>query len=204
MTEETSPRLSRRTLLRSGLAGFGLVVLAGTGIGLQGTKLAPAPRRTLRVLTLAEYSIVAAIAARVCPSPRPGVPGATALDIASKVDESLVRLPADIQNGMKTGLHIFESGLTGALFGERVRPFTTLSAADQDAALLAFRDSRVAIRRTLFKALTGLSAALYYAEPAVWPSVGYPGPPDPNALRAAYADQLVDFDALLAQDGTAR
>ena len=39
------------------------------------------------MLTLAEYSILTAIAARVCPPARPGVPGATALDVASMVDD---------------------------------------------------------------------------------------------------------------------
>lgn len=204
MTEPTSPRLSRRALLRSGFAGLGLVVLAGTGIAVQGTKLRRAPSRPLRVLTLAEYSIVAAIADRVCPSPRPGVPGATAVDVGSLVDAALVTAHDDAKQGVKLGLRIVESGLTGALFGERVRPFTALSGEDQDATLLRFRDSRVAIRRTLFKALTGLCAALYYGDERTWAGVGYPGPPSPEGLRTAYAGQLVDLDALLAPAGGTR
>jgi len=198
MTDGQPPRLGRRALLKSGIAGFGLVLLAGTGLAVQGTRLRRAPSRPLRVLTLAEYSIMAAIADRVCPDPRPGVPGARALDVASAVDAALVTATEDAKQGVKVGLKVFESGLTGALFGERVKPFTALSPTQQDETLVAFRDSRVAVRRTLFKAFSGLCASFYYADPAVWPGIGYPPPPRSEAIRAAYASQLVDLDALLA------
>ena len=77
MTEpESKGGLSRRALLRSGLAGIGLVAISGTAIALRGTKLRAMPRGGLRVLSPAEYAILAAIAERVCPQPAPGVPGA--------------------------------------------------------------------------------------------------------------------------------
>ncbi|MBC7171092.1 MAG: hypothetical protein H5U40_01625, partial [Polyangiaceae bacterium] len=37
---------------------------------------------------------------------------------------------------------------------------------------------------------------IYYGDPRAWPSLGYPGPPSPEGLRAAYRENLVDWDAL--------
>lgn len=184
--------------MRSGLAGLGLVALSATGIAVRGTKLRAVPAQGLRVLTRAEYSILAAIAERMCPEPAPGIPGASGIDVALLADRLLEKAADDAQQGVKLAVRIVENGLTGAVFFERITPFTQLSPADQHAALLAFRESDVAVRRTLFRALSGLCGSIYYGHPDVFPSVGYPGPPNPAALRAAYQDQLVDFDALRA------
>ena len=105
----------------------------------------------------------------------------------------------DVKAGLKTVLGILENGLSGALFLERVTPFTALTPDDQDRTLLAFRDSRVALRRTIFRALAGLVGSLYYGDPRAWPSVGYPGPPDPKGMRRAYEGQLVDLASLRAK-----
>jgi len=192
---------SRRALLRSGLVGFGLVMIGGTSIAMRTGTPRRLPRGGLQVLSPAEYATFAAIADRVCPEPRPGVPGASALDVAALADRLFVHASDDAREGVKTALRIFENGLTGALFLERVTPFTALSPEEQDRTLLAFRSSRVTIRRTLFRALSSLAASLYYGHPDAWPSVGYPGPPDRDALRAAYASQLVDFSTLRPTGG---
>jgi hypothetical protein len=199
MVESNSIGLSRRALLRSGLAGLGLVALSGGAIALRGTKLRAMPPGGLRVLSLAEYSILAAIADRMCPAKAPGVPGASDLDVAFLADRMLENALPDAQQGVKLATRIVENGLTGALFFERVTPFTQLAPAEQDRALRAFKHSKVAVRRTLFRALSGLTGAMYYGHPDTWPSVGYPGPPDHVAMREAYRDQLVDFDALRAR-----
>jgi hypothetical protein len=195
-TPPSTSRFSRRALLRSGLVGFGLVLVSGTSIALRSGRPRRLPPGGLRVLTPAEYATFAAIADRVCPDPRPGVPGATALDVAGLADQLFVRASDDAREGIKTALAIFENGLTGALFFERVTPFTALSPEDQDRTLLAFRNSRVAIRRTLYRALSNLAASIYYGHPDTWEGIGYGGPPDLVALRAAYAPQLVDYAAL--------
>lgn len=189
---------SRRALLKGGLVGLALVGLSGTAIARRGTKLRALPEGGLRVLSAADYAIIAAVADRICPEPSLGVPGATAIDVASGVDRLLARVPADVLEGFKTALHLFENGLTGAVFFERVTPFTALSPAHQDRTLLAFRDSRVAIRRTIFRALQTLVASVYYGDPRTFASVGYPGPMDPAAMRRAYAPQLVDLASLRA------
>jgi hypothetical protein len=44
--------------------------------------------------------------------------------------------------------------------------------------------------------------AVYWGDPRTWPSTGYSGPPDPRALRATYAENLVDLNALRATPAT--
>lgn len=193
---EASRAFSRRALLKGGLSSLALLAVSGGALALQRTRLRPAPEGGLRRLTLAEYSILSAIAARLVPPASSGVPGAEGIDVALLADRLLEHAHDDAVDGLRLGLTVIESGLTGALFLERVRPFTQLDAAGQQRALSCFRTSSVPLRRTLYAAFSGLAGSLYYGEPRSWPSIGYPGPPSPQALRASYAAQLVDFDPL--------
>lgn len=153
------------------------------------------------MLTLDEHAIVTAIGESSCPRPGPDVPGAAALDLGSIADRFLARADRAQVDDVKLVLALFESGLVGAVFFERTRPFTQLAPPDRDRVLEAWRDSAIPLRRTIARALMGLTTALYYADARTWPGIGYPGPPDPSALRRAYADQLVDLEALRATPG---
>lgn len=193
----------RRALLRGGLASGALLALGGVGLALQPTRRGDAPAEALRILSEDEHAILAAVARRVCPEPRPDVPGADAIGVALLADRMLEPADPEIVAGVKSALALFESGLVGALFLERARPFTQLSPEQQDAVLVTWRDSSVALRRTVFRALSGLVSSIYYGDPRTWPGVGYPGPPEPRAMRQAYATNLVDLDALVEPGGEA-
>lgn len=195
---EAARGFTRRNLLRGGLAGGALLALGGVGLALWPTRRGAPPSEPLRVLSEDEHAILAAVAARICPQPGPDVPGADALEIALAADRLFELAGPEATAGAKSALALFESGLAGALFFEHARPFTQLSGEDQDAVLLAWRDSSVGVRRTVFRALSALTASLYYCDARTWPGVGYPGPPDRHALRAAYAENLVDQRAMLA------
>src|SRR2546426_62775 len=58
---------------------------------------------------------------------------------------------------------------------------STKRAEELDERLRAWRDSRLSVRRTGFKALRGLCCAAYYSSIETYPSVGYPGPPELTA-----------------------
>ncbi len=150
------------------------------------------------MLTLDEHAIVAAVARCVCPEPGPDVPGPDAVGVGLLADRLLERADPGTAADVKAVLGLFESGLTGALFLERTRPFTQLELADQRRELVRWRDSSVLVRRTVARALSGLTTSLYFGDPRTWPAFGYPGPPDPEALRRAYAPQLVNLEALRA------
>lgn len=188
--------LSRRTLMKTGLVGVVLVGAGSASLALRQTVLREAPAAGLKVLSTKEYAVLAAVADRVCPDLGPGAPGATAAGVPTRADGLLAKAPAEAQQSVKVLLGVFDNALTGALFGERVAPFTQLPPQDQDRVLQGWRGSSVAFRRTAYKALFALCTACYFSEPSTWARTGYPGPPSPGALRTAYSFNLVDFDAL--------
>lgn len=167
--------VSRRTLLKYGLAGTALLAAGGVGLALRGTHLR-APSRELAVLSPQEYSILAAVADRICPE-NGNFPAASTIGVAEDLDE-LLRI-SDPAVGEELGLvlRLVENALPGLLLDGRFTTFTGSDPALQDRILEGMRTSRILARRTMFKALNGLVGATYYGNPAVWPAVGYGGPP---------------------------
>ncbi len=167
---------SRRSLLKLGLGGAALLAAGGLGLGLWPGPVRPTPSG-LAVLDPRSYSVLAAVADRICPGGE-GLPAASDLDVAALVDSHLARLhPADAAELLQ-GLVLLENALAGLIFDGRPKPFTACSPEVQDAVLLAWQGSRVTVRRVVFQALRGLIAAAYWGHPDLYAAVGYPGPPD--------------------------
>jgi Gluconate 2-dehydrogenase subunit 3 len=170
--------MTRRTLLRRGLFGGALLALGSLGgLALWPTRVLHRPRRALKVLDERGFAIVAAIGARTVGSPR-----ADAVEIAHGVDDELGFASPESRNEIRQLLLLFESAAAGVLFDARLRPFTHLDADEQDAVLRAWRDSRLAVRRTGYTALRKATQAAYYVQPSCWAEVGYPGPPQIGVL----------------------
>jgi hypothetical protein len=168
--------LSRRTVLRYGLGGALLLAAGGTGIALRSTVLRR-PARPLRMLDEKSFSILAAVADRIAP-PGGGFPSAAELQVAEKIDALLATMHPANTHELEQALFLLENALAGLVFDGRARPFTQLDPAAQDEALRDWQLSRLAVRRKAYVAMHGLCAAAYYASPAIYPLVGYPGPPD--------------------------
>jgi hypothetical protein len=134
------------------------------------------PGRGLKLLNAAEYSIFAAVAARLCPV-GPDWPSAEALDCAGKVDALVAHLHPRAGREFRQLLHVFENAMTGLLTIGRPRTFTRSTLEEQDARLQAWRRSRVALFRSGYQAMKRLAHATYYSSPAVYARLGYPGPP---------------------------
>jgi len=172
--------LDRRRFLRRGLVGGALLVAAGAApFAFRSTRMR-APRGALRLLSPAEYSVLAAVAARIVPgSGAPaGWPSADALDCAGKIDALMARVHPDVGHDFRRLLRLIESGLGGALLAGSPRPFTRAAPDQQDARLEAWRTSRLALLRSGYQAVKRLAHATYYASPETYALVGYPGPPD--------------------------
>jgi hypothetical protein len=189
--------LSRRSLLKTGLIGFALVSAGSAALLLQPPRSESATGK-LATFDPKEAAVLAALARRLCPPAGPGSPGADALGLVVLLDKALGTADEEVRKGLRVGLLIFDNALTGALFGERVRPFSQLDGAAQDAVIRNWQNSSVAFRRTLIRGISSLVMAVYWGDPRSWPSTGYSGPPDPRALRSTYADNLVDLAALRA------
>jgi hypothetical protein len=172
---------SRRKFLKRGAIGGGLLVLAGTlPFAFRTTALGRRPRRELRLLSLEEHAVLAAVAARLVPGDGAGPtwPAAEAVDCAGKIDALLATTHPDVGGDFKRLLRLFESGFLGTFIAGSPRPFTRAAPAEQDARLEAWRRSRVALLRSGYQAIKRLAHAAYYSSPEVYARVGYPGPPE--------------------------
>lgn len=168
--------ISRRHLLQVGLGGAGLLAVGGLGLSMQDSVLRE-PGRPLQVLDTLEYSVMSAVAERICPA-GDGFPGGSTLDVAYGIDTFVARLDPAAGTELKALLRLLENAVAGLLLDGRPRPFTACSPEVQDATLEAWRQSRIQLRRSGMKVLVGLCSSTYYSDPRVYSHVGYPGPPD--------------------------
>jgi hypothetical protein len=186
-TNATASQLDRRTLLKRGLLGGGILLVGGAlPFVLRSTAIGRPPRRELQLLSREEHAVLAAVAARIVPGDGAGPqwPKAEDLDCAGKIDALLAGVHPDVGSDFRRLLRLCESGFAGALLAGSPRPFTRASAAEQDARLEAWRRSRLAILRSGYQALKRLALATYYSSPEVYALIGYPGPPDVPAVPA--------------------
>lgn len=165
---------SRRNLLKFGLAGTALLALGGTGLALQQT-VTREPRSPLRALTPRQFSVLAAVADRICPATG-SLPSAWDLDVPEKVDALLARkAPADAEE-FGLVLDLLENALAGLLLDGRFSTFTGASPDAQDAILRGMASSMLTPRRTMFAALRGLCTASYWSDPRASTHLGYTRP----------------------------
>lgn len=179
----TQAWVSRRSLVKAGVFGSGLLAVSGVGLSLQST-IYRSPQRPLLSLSAREYSIIAAAADRLCPN-EADLPSAAALMVAEQVDSAVARMHHGAASEFKQLLALLENTAVGVVFDQRFRPFTASDTDVQDRALRSWQLSRFSLRRTGFRAIAGLCLAAYWAHPDTWASVGYAGPPQFNLPKAA-------------------
>jgi hypothetical protein len=187
--------------LKTGLIGAALVSVGSAALLFSPARQESVPG-ALSYFSAKEAAILAALARRLCPAGGPGAPGADAVGLVALLDKALGSADEETIKGLRVGIAIFDNAFTGALFGERLRPFSQLDAPAQDAVIRNWQNSKVAFRRTLMRGLGALLMSVYWGDPRSWSITGYGGPPDPQALRATYADNLVDLNQLRATPQT--
>ena len=165
--------MQRRTLLRLGLGGAVLLMLAGGGLAL----LRPGVRDGR--LTASGRAIFAAVARAVLDGALPVVP---AVAHAAAVEAHLQRLGATL-GGLAPHARAEVSQLVALLSAAPGR--MALCGLDDDwavadvgavqAALRTMRMSSLDLRQQAYHALRDLTNAAYFADPETWPLLGYPG-----------------------------
>ena len=90
------------------------------------------------------------------------------------IDALCASLDPQVSEPLPSALWLFEYG--PLVFDFTFTRFTRMSPAQKDASLSAWMNSRLALRRRAFYALRNLAFLGYYAQPEVWPAIGYAGP----------------------------
>jgi hypothetical protein len=181
-------------VLKKGLFGGVLLALAGGAFLFtrKSVKVDP-PHDGLVSLTPEQFAVISALAWRLLPK-REGYPSVESVEVARGCDRIMAMLDVTAAEELRQLLVLLENGLANFLFGRRPTTFSTMSADDQDAVLREWQTSRITLRRSGYLALRGLVMAAYFASPATWPAVGYPGPlpgiHDPNAPEWKGGDMI--------------
>lgn len=167
-----SQAVSRRKFLKGTLAGSALI--AGSALLPAGCAKYDPAGVPLQVLDQKEFAVLQAAADRFVGEGLAGEPAASDVNVAAQFDAMLAYAPAEVQSQVKQMLQIFEHGTQLFLFS--FKRFTELSAEEKDNYITTWMESGLAFRKTVFWAMKKISAAFYYASPAVWPSIDFDGP----------------------------
>jgi hypothetical protein len=164
--------LSRRGFLQ--LSGFSAAMLAVAGLRPAGA----AAESELRVLSPRDAVIFTAVAARMTDTGDPAMPAFAETGALLTVDRSLLFLDEGTRSQLGMAFKLVEYG--PILFDFRFSRFTELAAADQDASIAGWRDSRFETRRQVYRAMKNLSFLGYYAQDGTWKGIHYLGPVVPR------------------------
>lgn len=164
--------LERRAFLRlaGSLAAAGLVPSGCTGVP---EALAPPPATPLAVLTPRAYATFTAAAMRLVGPTGGALIAERTVDVGRTADVLLARTPA-LAGPLAQALAVLEFGVWPLV--AKVRPFTALDGAGQDAVLDDLVRSRLDLKRQLVGGVRSLALLAFYGDPASRVVSGYPGP----------------------------
>jgi hypothetical protein len=164
--------LSRRAFLKRSF-GLGAGLLAGSmplaGCAAPSYNHAPAD---LKLLTKKQWTVLDAAVRRLVPA-QADQPGGGALGTATFADHLFAGANPRLKTDLARLLDTFEDY---TFLAGRFKPFTTMTAQEQDAYIANWLDSSLGVKRQAGVGLTRLAAMLYYMDPRAWPALHYPGP----------------------------
>ena len=181
--------ISRRGFLRVSLVTSGALIGAGLVAGCVRSIPEQAADEHPEVLSRRELAILVAIADRVI-TPIDGTPTAGDARVARRIDRELAFNEGTLAGDVRAALSLVEYA---PFLDLRLRPFTRLTPAEQDAHLQACAESRWTTRRNAFSGLRFLCLFFYYTDDRTWHSVGYSGTMiDRKLPEAANAREVLD------------
>jgi len=176
-SDPPSPRISRRTLLKAGVAGGAALLFARWLY----TSTAPPPESTPDSggFDPAARAVVAAIIPVFLDGALPS--GAEAASARTATLHDVEQLVAGLPPAMRKELGELFSLLafppTRCLIAGVWSPWPDATREAIAAFLERWSDSHFMLLRSAYAALHQLVFSAWYANPRAWPAVGYPGPP---------------------------
>lgn len=165
--------MQRRTLLTVGIATGALLAVAG------GTMALLRPGRRDGKLTEAGRTMFAAVARAVL---GPLLPQSAAVQAQmlqahlDRVQATIAGMPPAMQAELDELVTIVSSAPGRLALVGLGTDWATATDAQLTAALQGMRASTLALRQQAFHALRDITNASYFADPATWVAIGYPGP----------------------------
>lgn len=171
----TSPRISRRTLLKAGIAGGAALLLARW---LYRSTTTPQSTSTpYGALDAGARAIVAAIAPVMLADALPANDPVFLQQTVAGVEQAIAGLPPAVRKEVDQLFALLSFAPTRALVAGVWTPWDAASPASIGAFLDRWRNSRLALLRSAYGALHQLVFAAWYGNSNAWPAIGYGGPP---------------------------
>lgn len=167
--------MQRRTLLGLGVAGS--LAVAALGGGAAWVSRTPAWRAG--ALSEQARAILRAVGRAVLDGSLPQDPGlqAPALDAHLKrLAGAVASLPPAAQDELEVLLSLLTTTPGRRLLAGLPPPWEDAAVAQVQTALQSMRHSPLVLRRQAYHALRDLTQGAYFADPATWTMLGYPGP----------------------------
>jgi len=168
-----SPRISRRTLLKAGIAG-GAALLFARWLYTSTTTPQSTPYGALDADARA---IVAAIAPVMLAGALPANDPVLLQETVAGVEQAIAGLPPAVRKEVDQLFALLSFAPTRALIAGVWSTWHEASPASIGAFLDRWRDSRLALLRSAYGALHQLVFAAWYGNSNAWPAIGYAGPP---------------------------
>ena len=125
----------------------------------------------LQFFSSKEGQVLGALVARMVSTGPDVVPVAPTDQVLATMDAYVVCLPSRLQGQLKRALRIFE--WCPVLFIGKLRPFSRMSPRDQDTYIRTWAESRLRVRRRVFRALRDLVFLAYYTQDTARESLGH-------------------------------
>jgi hypothetical protein len=169
----TSFRISRRTLLKAGVAGGAVLLLARW---LYTSTTGPAPT-TSGALDAPARAVIAAIAPVMLAGALPANDGTSLQEVVAGVEQAIAGLPSAMRKEIDQLFALLSFAPTRALLAGIWSPWPQASSPSIRAFLDHWRDSRLALLRSAYGALHQLVFGAWYGNSHAWSAIGYAGPP---------------------------
>ncbi len=168
-------RISRRTLLKAGVAGGATLLL----VRWLYTSPSPPQLSPRQALAAPARTILAAIIPVLLDGALPigaELPAARAETLAA-IEQTIAGLPPATREELAELFSLLDFAPTRCLVAGVWSPWPEASSEAIAAFLARWRDSRFALLRSAYGALHQIVLAAWYANPRAWPATGYAGPP---------------------------
>lgn len=174
--EPTSTRISRRTLLKAGLAGGAALLLARWLYTTTSTPPAVQDRPTLEPDARA---IIAAIIPVLLDGALPtGADEKPArAEALAAAELAIAGLPPATRKELDQLFSLLAFAPTRCVVAGIWSPWPEATPESIAGFLSRWRDSRFALLRSAYDALHQIVLAAWYGNPRSWPAIGYAGPP---------------------------
>ena len=171
----TTLSISRRTLLKAGIAGGAALLLARWLY----TPTLPPARPTANALDPDARTIVAAIIPVLLDGALPSGPEAPSAraDTLAAVEQAIASLPPATRKELTDLFSLLSFPPTRCFVAGIWSPWPEATRESIASFLARWRDSRFELLRSAYAALHQLVFAAWYADPRAWPTTGYAGPP---------------------------